>query len=151
MTRARPDQARLDAERAASPRRRRRGGSNASVPAVRAAYTRRVLILPPGHAQDARISRPLSQRERWILRGVLATVAVIAAVVVISVATAGKSSSHGCIYATIPGAVGAEQISQCGATARYTCATVLRPGAYAPASARTIAAECRKAGLPVGG
>jgi hypothetical protein len=110
-----------------------------------------VLILPPGHAQAARGLRPLTTRERWLLRGVLAAVAVVAVVVVVSLATAGKSSSHGCIYATIPGAVGAEQISQCGATARYTCASVLRPGAYAPASARTIAAECRKAGLPVGG
>lgn len=115
-----------------------------------AAYTRPVLILPPGHTQEAHVRRPLSLREKWILRGVAVTAAVIAAVVIIALATAGKSSSHGCIYATIPGVVGAEQISQCGATARYTCATVFRPGAYAPASARTIAAECRKAGLPVG-
>lgn len=109
-----------------------------------------MLILPPGHAKAASGLRPLSAREKWLLRGVLAAVAVIAIVVAVSLATAGKSSSHGCIYATIPGAVGAEQISECGATARYTCATVFKPGAYAPPSARTIAAECRKAGLPVG-
>jgi hypothetical protein len=109
-----------------------------------------VLILPPGHSQTVGARRPLSLREKWILGGVLATVAAIAVAVVISLASAGKSSSHGCIYATISGAVGAGQISQCGAQARSTCATVYRPGAYAPTSARTIAAECRKAGLPVG-
>jgi hypothetical protein len=109
-----------------------------------------VLILPPGHAETVGARRPLSVREKWILSGVLAVVAAIAIAIVISLATAGKSSSHGCIRATIPGAVGAGQISQCGAAARSTCATVYRPGAYAPASARTIAAECRKAGLPVG-
>jgi hypothetical protein len=92
----------------------------------------------------------LSMRERWILRGVVAAAAVIAVVVIVSVTTAGKSSSHGCIYTTIPGVVGAQQISQCGSQARYTCARVFRPGAYAPGSAGTIAAECRKAGLPVG-
>jgi predicted carbohydrate-binding protein with CBM5 and CBM33 domain len=109
-----------------------------------------VLILPPGHAETVGARRPLSTRERWILRGVLAIVAAIAVVVVISLATASKSSSHGCIRATIPGVVGAGQISQCGAAARSTCEAVYMPGAYSPASARTIAAECRKAGLPVG-
>ena len=110
-----------------------------------------VLILPPGHAETVRARRGLSTREKWILRGVLGVAAAIAVAVVISLASTGKSSSHGCIYATIPGAVGAEQISQCGVTARGTCATVYRPGAYTAASAQTIAAECRKAGLPVGG
>lgn len=109
-----------------------------------------MLILPPGHTEAARTARPLSSRERSILTGVLALAAAIAVAVVIALASAGKSSSHGCIYATIPGAIGAGQVSQCGAAARSTCATVYRPGAYVPASARTIAAECRKAGLPVG-
>lgn len=109
-----------------------------------------MLILPPGHAQTVRARRQLSLREKWIVSGVLAAVAVIAVVIVVSFAASSKSSSHGCIYATIPGAVGAGQISQCGAQARSTCATVFRPGAYTPGSARTIAAECRKAGLPVG-
>ena len=109
-----------------------------------------MLILPPGHADTAGRMRPLTVREKWLLRGVLGVVAAIGVVIVISLASAGKSSAHGCIYATIPGAVGAAQISQCGATARSTCATVYRPGAYVASSARTIAAECRKAGLPVG-
>ena len=45
--------------------------------------------------------------------------------------------------------VGAVQVDECGAAARSTCLTVFAPGAYAPGAARTIAAECRKAGLPV--
>ena len=41
-----------------------------------------------------------------MIGGALATVAVVAIVLAISIGTAGKSSAHGCIYATIPGAVG---------------------------------------------
>jgi hypothetical protein len=93
-----------------------------------------------------------------MIRGVLAVVGVVGVVLAISFATAGKSSGHGCIYATIPGAVGAQEVHECGATARQTCATVRAPGAatvrapgaYTAQAAATIAAECRKAGLPVG-
>jgi hypothetical protein len=108
-----------------------------------------VLILPPGHAESVRLRRPLAVRERRLLAAVLAAVAAILVVIVISIASAGKSSSNGCIYATVPGPVGAEQISQCGATARETCATALAPGAFTPQAAATVTAECRKAGLPV--
>ena len=79
-----------------------------------------------------------------------AVVAVLAVVLVVSLASGGKSSGHGCIYATVPAATGAEEISQCGAGARDTCATVRAPGAYTRQAADDIAAECRKAGLPVG-
>ena len=72
-----------------------------------------------------------------MIRGVVAVTAAIVVAVVIALATGGRASSHGCIYATFPGAVGAGQISQCGAQARTTCATVYRPGAYVAASART--------------
>jgi hypothetical protein len=80
--------------------------------------------------------------------GVLGVVAVLAVVLVLSLISAGPTSGHGCIYATIPGVVGAQQVHQCGATARTTCRSV--NVSYRPQSARTIAAECRKAGLPVG-
>lgn len=109
-----------------------------------------MLILPPGHAKTVATRRALSVRERWLIRGVLATVAAVAITLVISIATAGKTSAHGCIYATIPGAVGAQQISECGADARQTCQSVRTSGAYTVESAKTIAVECRKAGLPVG-
>jgi hypothetical protein len=82
--------------------------------------------------------------------GVLSVVAALAVVLIISFVSAGPSSGHGCIYATIPGAVGAEQVHECGATARDTCGSVNAPGAYTRQAARTLARECRKAGLPVG-
>jgi ABC-type Co2+ transport system permease subunit len=105
-----------------------------------------VLILPPGHG----IGRSLSKRERWMVGGVLGVVAALAVVLVISLISTGPSSGHGCIYATIPGVVGAEQVHQCGAEARATCSSVKAPGAYTAQAARTLAVECRKAGLPVG-
>jgi hypothetical protein len=105
--------------------------------------------LPEGHARALQARRGLTKRERWIIGGVLATVGAVVVALVISFATAGPSSGHGCIYATIPGVVGAVQVHECGVAAHSTCATVNAPGAYAPGAARTIAAECRKAGLPV--
>ncbi len=82
--------------------------------------------------------------------GVLGVLAALALVLVISFATAGPSSGSGCIYATIPADTGATQINQCGASARDTCASVEAPGAFTVQAARSIASECRKAGLPVG-
>jgi ABC-type Co2+ transport system permease subunit len=92
----------------------------------------------------------LSRREKWMLGGVLGVVAALAVVLVISFVSSGPSSGHGCIYANIPGAVGAEQVHECGATARQTCRSVNAPGAYTRQAAHTLATECRKAGLPVG-
>jgi predicted acylesterase/phospholipase RssA len=78
-----------------------------------------------------------------------AVTAALIVAIAISLIAAGKTSSHGCIYVTIPAATGAEQINQCGATARATCLSTSTPGAFAPEAARAVAAECRKAGLPV--
>ena len=108
-----------------------------------------VMILPPGHAEVLHERRGLSRRERWMIGGVLAIVAAVAAALGISIGTSGPASAHGCIHATIPGVVGAVQVNECGAAARSTCSTVFAPAAYAPDAARTLAAECRKAGLPV--
>jgi hypothetical protein len=113
------------------------------------AYTRPVLILPPGHAQTLRL-RTLSPREKWMVRGVAAAAAVIAIVVVVALATSGPASSRGCIHATIPGAVGAQAIDQCGAAARETCVTVRAPGAYTSQAESVIETACRRASLPVG-
>jgi hypothetical protein len=107
------------------------------------------VVLPPGHAHAIRSRHVLSQREKWMIGGVLATVAAVVIALIISLSTAGKTSANGCIYATIPGPVGAAQVNECGGAAQSTCASVFASGAYAPGAARTIAAECRKAGLPV--
>lgn len=82
--------------------------------------------------------------------GVVGAVVVLALALVISLGSSGPNSSHGCIYATIPGAVGAQQIHLCGADARATCQTVDTAGAFTPQAAPVLAAACRKAGLAVG-
>jgi hypothetical protein len=84
-----------------------------------------------------------------MIRSVAAAVVVILIVVVISLATAGKSSSHGCIYVTLPAATGAQVIDQCRGQARTTCASARTPGAFTRGAAQEIAEACRKAGLPV--
>ena len=105
---------------------------------------RHVLIAP----SETATLRRLSVREKWMVGGVLGVVAVIVVFLVISFASSGPASGNGCIYATVPGVVGAEQIHECGATARATCQSV--HVAYTPQAAQTVAAACRKAGLPVG-
>jgi hypothetical protein len=107
--------------------------------------------LPLGHAQQVAARRSLSQREKWLVRGVVAAVAVLAAVLAVALGTAGSSSAHGCIHATIPGPVGAQEVNQCGADARATCQSAAAPGTFTAQSARVIEQACRKAGLPVGG
>jgi hypothetical protein len=85
-----------------------------------------------------------------MIGGVLAVVGALVLAVVISLLTAAPNSSRGCIYVTIPAATGAQEIDQCGAVARNTCASALRPGAFTAQSGRVVAEECRKAGLAVG-
>lgn len=110
-----------------------------------------MLILPPGHAESIRGGRRLSVREKRVLAVGAAVVAALVLVLVIALSTGGQSSGNGCIYVTIPAATGAQQISQCGAKARDTCASVGTPGAFTAQAAGAVARECRKAGLPIGG
>jgi hypothetical protein len=84
-----------------------------------------------------------------MVRGVLGVVAALAVVLVVSFLVAGQSSHRGCIYVTIPAATGAQQVNECGAAARSTCLSVRAPGAFTAPAASAVAAECRKAGLPV--
>ena len=109
-----------------------------------------MLILPPGHGKAVANRRPLSTRERRMIGSVLAVVAAVAIALVISFADSGKTSAHGCIYATIPGPVGAQEVDQCGARARETCRSAPKPGEFTPQAAHVIEQQCRKAGLPVG-
>jgi hypothetical protein len=111
-----------------------------------------VLILPPGHARELRIRRRLSVRERWLIGGVLGTLAALVVALAISLGSAGSKSGHGCIYLTLAAnaQTGAEEVYHCGGAARSTCDTALRPGAFPRPAALEVARECRKAGLPVG-
>lgn len=109
-----------------------------------------MLIFPPGHGQAVDARRALPQRERWMVGGALLAVAAVILVLLISIGSGGKTSGHGCIYATVPGPVGAEEISGCGAEARATCQSARAPGAFTADAARVVIAQCRKAGLPVG-
>jgi hypothetical protein len=89
-------------------------------------------------------------RERWLVRVMAGVTAVIVIGVVIALVAGGQSSSDGCVHATFPGPVGAEQVNQCGSGARSLCTTLRSSGQYGPEAVRTIAAECRRAGLAVG-
>jgi hypothetical protein len=85
-----------------------------------------------------------------MIGGVLATTAALVVAIVIAFGVSAPSSGHGCIRLVLPAATGAQEINQCGAVARTTCASVGTPGNFTRQAARSAAAECRKAGLPVG-
>ncbi len=91
--------------------------------------------------------RQLTNRERRVAIGAVA-VSVVAILAVV-LATAGNSSPQagpGCIYATIPGVMGAEPVDACGRQAQFVCAKhqdAQRPGS------ETIREACQKAGIVV--
>lgn len=109
-----------------------------------------MLILPPGHAEEVQQLRRLTMRERWLIRGVLVSVALAAVVVAISLVGSGQSSGRGCLHLTVAGPVGAGEINECGVAARHTCGTARQPGEFAPGARADVIAACRKAGLSVG-
>jgi predicted metal-binding membrane protein len=89
--------------------------------------------------------RRLTRRERNV---VFAAVAVtLAAILILVLATAGNSRpapAPGCIYAIVPGVMGATPVDECGARAKTTCTqheTLRDPGS------RSIQTSCRRAGL----
>jgi hypothetical protein len=107
------------------------------------------MILPPGHAQQIGKPYPLRRREKAMIGGVLAAVLVIAVVLVISVATAGKKSGHGCVSVSLGYSIGGATFHSCGQAARHFCAGAHKPG-LTGAAGDAVARECRKAGLAVG-
>ncbi len=106
--------------------------------------------MPPGHAQAVGTPRRLTDREKWILRAVVGSVAVLAVAIVIAAVSSGQKSTKTCINVTAPSFIGAEQVSGCGAQARSICRSAADQGVYNQALAQTIARECRRIGLPVG-
>jgi hypothetical protein len=109
-----------------------------------------MLILPPGHADAVRQGPGIRSREKWMIGGVVGIVAALAVALVISFASGTKHSGHGCISVALAYSTGGAQIDRCGAAARALCAGVGHPGGLSGQPARNVAAECRKAGLPVG-
>jgi hypothetical protein len=109
-----------------------------------------LMILPPGHAQTIRQRRTIRPRERWMIGGVAAVLSALAVALVISFATAGHKSGHGCVSVGLAYSTGGAQVYRCGSSARALCASVNRPGGTTGGAARSLAIECRKAGLPVG-
>jgi len=89
-------------------------------------------------------------REKWMIGGVVGLVAAVAVVLVISFATAGPKSGHGCVSVGLAYSTGGAQVHRCGASARQLCASVNQPGGTTGGAARSLTIECRKAGLPVG-
>lgn len=109
-----------------------------------------MLILPPGHAEELGLKGRFSRRERWMVRGVVGAVAALAITLLVALALPGPTSSHGCIYLTVAGPVGAQYIYHCGSDARALCGSAATgqplPGQDRPA----LIAACRKAGLAGG-
>ena len=89
-------------------------------------------------------------REKWMIAGVVAALAVLAVALIISFASGSRKSGHGCISVALAYSTGGAQIDRCGDAARALCAGVDKPGGLTGLPARGVAAECRKAGLPVG-
>ncbi len=85
-----------------------------------------------------------------MLGGVAGVLAALAAALVISFATAGHKSGHGCISVGLAYSTGGAQIYRCGASARALCASVNHANGLIGGAARSMTIECRKAGLPIG-
>lgn len=109
-----------------------------------------MLILPPGHARAAREPRLFRAREKWMIGGGLGVLAAVVVVLVIALAGGERSSGHGCISVGLAYSTGGTQLYRCGASARALCSGVGQPGGTAGVAARSLATECRKAGLAVG-
>jgi hypothetical protein len=112
-------------------------------------YTRGVLILPPGHAEQLAARHTLNARERWILSSLGTLVVALLVAVVIGFAQSSPKSGHGCVYVSIPSSMGAQPYAGCGAKARRICAQVGVPGGYSGSLASALLPACRMAGLPV--
>jgi hypothetical protein len=109
-----------------------------------------MLILPSGHAESVVNRRSLTGRERWMIGGVLGLLGALVVVLVISLATAGHKSGHGCVSVGLAYSTGGAQVYRCGASARQLCRSIDQPGGTSGGAARSLTIECRKAGLPVG-
>jgi hypothetical protein len=109
-----------------------------------------MMILPPGHAEEIQRRRAFAPRERWMIRGVLAVLGLIAVALVVSFATGEGKTGNGCVSVSLAYSTGGDHITRCGDAAKSLCQGVGHEGGITGAPAQTVAAACRKAGLPVG-
>jgi hypothetical protein len=84
-----------------------------------------------------------------MIGGVLGLLAALATGLIIALVTPGPTSGRGCIYATVPGPIGAQYIYECGANARAFCHDVATHGSFSAQASAVLIPECRKAGLPI--
>jgi hypothetical protein len=111
-----------------------------------------MLIVPSGHWQEEASSGPrrITRRERWILGGVLAVVAVLVVIVAISFTSKQRTSANGCIDVSAATVIGGSELYRCGTAARDLCTAPTATGATDNISfRRALADACRKADLPV--
>jgi hypothetical protein len=89
--------------------------------------------------------RRLTKRERAIVLGAAAaTLVTILALVLATVGDSRPGPAPGCIYAIVPGVMGATPVDACGTRATKVCAqhaTLTDPGS------RSIQSSCRRAGI----
>jgi hypothetical protein len=91
--------------------------------------------------------RGLTRRERRV--AIVSALVVLATVLALVLATVGDSRpapKPGCIYAIVPGVMGATPVDACGSQAQRTCAEHADPALRDPVS-RGVRASCRRAGL----
>ena len=89
--------------------------------------------------------RRLTRRERSVAIGaILATLAVIAALVAFTAGDSRPAPGPGCIYAIVPGVMGAAPVDACGARARNICA---KHAALDDPGSDAIQESCRRTGL----
>jgi hypothetical protein len=91
--------------------------------------------------------RRLTRREKRLV--IVSAVVVLATVLALVLATVGDSRpgpKPGCIYAIVPGVMGATPVDACGAQAKRTCAEHADPALKDPVSVG-VRASCRRAGL----
>ncbi len=85
-----------------------------------------------------------------MIGGVLATVASLAVVLVVALASSSHRSGNGCVEVNLPYSTGGAELYQCGTRALAMCGSVGHPGAFTGAAAEAVARQCRKAGVRVG-
>lgn len=107
----------------------------------------------PDTAEGKPASRPraLGRTEWWLIGGLGVVLAATIAAVVFALSLSPHAKHDGCIHVNLPyAAEGQGQFLECGESARTMCGAVGRPGGLTGITGQTVAAECRRAGVPIG-